>query len=356
MYFSRLALFKRGSVCALLASSFLAPLILGSVTARAEQVVNIYSYRQPFLINPLLEAFTKKTGIKTKVIFAKKGLIERIAAEGKLSPADILLTVDIGRLTGAVEKGIVQSVSSSALTDNIPAQYRSEKNDWFGLTVRSRVIYASKARVSQDKITYEELADPKWRGKICVRSGQHVYNVAMIAAMIKHHGKDWTKNWLEGVKANLARKPSGNDRAQVKAVFAGQCDLAIGNTYYMGKMQLNDKKPEQKKWAEAVKILFPNSHTRGAHVNVSGMILAKYAPNKEHAIKLMEFLASDEAQKIYAEVNHEYPVKPGVDWSALVKSWGTFKADPVSLDEIAKLRKEASLLVDETDFNAGPSS
>ena len=356
MCFSCFTLFKRGFVCALLAASFFLPLFIGSISARAEQIVNIYSYRQPYLINPLLEAFTKKTGIEAKVIFAKKGLIERIAAEGKLSPADVLLTVDIGRLTGAVDKGIVQPVSSSALTKNIPAQYRSGKNDWFGLTVRSRVIYASKDRVKQDKITYEELADPKWRGKICVRSGQHVYNVAMIAAMIKHHGRDWTKNWLEGIKANLARKPSGNDRAQVKAVFAGQCDLAIGNTYYMGKMQLNDKKPEQKKWAEAVKILFPNSHTRGAHVNVSGMILAKYAPHKENAIKLMEFLASEEAQKIYAEVNHEYPVKPGVDWSALVKSWGTFKADPVSLDEIAKLRKEASLLVDETDFNAGPSS
>ncbi len=356
MCFSSRALFKRGSVCALLATSFFLPLLIGSVSARAEQVVNIYSYRQPYLINPLLEAFTKKTGIKTKIIFAKKGLIERIAAEGKLSLADVLLTVDIGRLTGAVDKGIVQPVSSKALTDNIPAQYRSGKNDWFGLTVRSRVIYASKERVKQDKITYEELADPKWRGKICVRSGQHVYNVAMIASMIKHHGKEWTKNWLEGVKANLARKPSGNDRAQVKAVFAGQCDLAIGNTYYMGKMQLNDKKPEQKKWAEAVKILFPNSHTRGAHVNVSGMVLAKYAPHKENAIKLMEFLVSDEAQKIYAEVNHEYPVKPGVDWSALVQSWGTFKADPVSLDEIAKLRKAASLLVDETDFNSGPSS
>ena len=356
MCFSSRALFKRGSVCALLATSFFAPLILGSVSARAEQIVNIYSYRQPYLINPLLEAFTKKTGIKTKIIFAKKGLIERIAAEGKLSLADVLLTVDIGRLTGAVDKGIVQPLSSQALTDNIPAQYRSGKNDWFGLTVRSRVIYASKERVKQDKITYEELADPKWRGKICVRSGQHVYNVAMIAAMIKHHGKEWTKNWLEGVKANLARKPSGNDRAQVKAVFAGQCDLAIGNTYYMGKMQLNDKKPEQKKWADAVKILFPNSHTRGAHVNVSGMVLAKYAPHKENAIKLMEFLVSDEAQKIYAEVNHEYPVKPGVDWSALVQSWGTFKPDPVSLDEIAKLRKAASLLVDETDFNSGPSS
>ena len=324
--------------------------------AAKEGVVNIYSYRQPYLINPLLEAFTKKTGVKTKVIFAKKGLIERVVQEGKLSPADVMLMVDIGRLTNAVDKGIAQPVQSGVLETNIPAGYRSAANDWFGLTVRSRVIYASKDRVKQDAITYEELADPKWRGKICVRPGQHVYNVAMIASMIKHHGKDWTKKWLEGVKANLARKPSGNDRAQVKAVYAGQCDLAIGNTYYMGKMQLNEKKPEQKKWAASVKILFPNSETRGAHVNLSGMVLAKHAPNKANAIKLMEFLSSDEAQKIYAEVNHEYPVKSGVAWSDLVKSWGTFKADPVALDEIAKLRKQAVNLVDETNFNAGPSS
>ncbi len=319
-------------------------------------VVNIYSYRQPYLINPLLEEFTKKTGIKTKVIFAKKGLIERIAAEGKISPADVLLTVDIGRLTGAVDKGITQPVTSDAINGNIPAKYRSPKGDWFGLTLRSRVVYASKKRVAQDEITYEELADPKWRGKICMRSGQHVYNVAMIAAMIAHHGAEKTKTWLEGVKANLARKPSGNDRGQVKAVYAGECDLAIGNTYYMAKMQTNEKKPEQKEWAKSVKLLFPNTKGRGAHVNLSGMVLAKHAPNKDAAIKLMEFLSSENAQKIYSEVNFEYPVKEGVAWSDLVKSWGSFKADDIALEEIAKLRKAASLLVDETDLNSGPSS
>ena len=195
------------------------------------KAVNVYSYRQPVLINPLLAEFTKQTGIKTNVIFAKKGLIERIAAEGKLSPADVLLTVDIGRLSAAVEKGISQPVNSATIEGNIPAKYRSAKGDWFGLTVRSRVVYASKARVAQDAITYEELADPKWKGKICMRSGQHVYNVAMIASMIAHNGAEKTKTWLKGLKANLARKPSGNDRAQVKAVYAGQCDLAIAHTY-----------------------------------------------------------------------------------------------------------------------------
>ncbi len=318
--------------------------------------VNIYSYRQPFLIKPLLDDFTKKTGIKTNVIFAKKGLIERMAAEGKLSPADVLLTVDIGRLAGAVEAGVSQPLKSEILNANIPANYRSEKNDWFGLTTRSRVIFASKERVAQNQISYEELSDPKWRGRICMRSGQHVYNVAMIASMIAHHGVEKTRKWLSGLKANLARKPSGNDRGQVKAVYAGQCDLAIGNTYYMGQMQTNKKKPEQKEWAASVKILFPNNDGRGAHVNLSGMVLARYAPNKANGVKLMEYLASGNAQKLYAEVNYEYPVKSGVEWSAIVKSWGNIKADKLSLSELAKLRKAASVLVDETDFNSGPSS
>ena len=210
--------------------------------------------------------------------------------------------------------------------------------------------------MAKDSITYEELADPKWKGKICIRSGKHVYNVAMVASMLKHAGEAATKKWLQGVKANLARKPAGNDRAQVKGVYSGQCDIAIGNTYYMGKMMTNDKKPEQKEWAASVKILFPNTAGRGTHVNISGASLAKHAPNKENGIKLIEFLTGDAAQKIYASVNHEYPVKPGVAPSKLVASWGTFKADPSKLDEIAKLRKRATELVDEVAFNEGPSS
>ncbi|MFQ5626955.1 MAG: extracellular solute-binding protein, partial [Methyloligellaceae bacterium] len=236
-----------------------------STVAQAAGEVNIYSYRQPSLIKPLLKDFTAKTGIKANVIYAKKGLIERIASEGRNSPADVLLTVDIGRLTGAVSKGISQSVSSSALNKNIPAAYRDPAGHWFGLTRRSRVVYASKARVPQNAITYEELASPKWKGKICIRSGQHAYNVALIASMIAHHGEKKTQDWLEGFKANLAQKPAGNDRAQVKGVFSGVCDIAIGNTYYMAKMQTNEKKPVQKEWARSVKMLFPNSEGRGAH-------------------------------------------------------------------------------------------
>jgi len=330
--------------------------MLPSAHAGDSGEVNIYSYRQPYLIEPLLKEFSDETGIKTNVIFAEKGLIERIAAEGRNSPADLLLTVDIGNLTQATDAGIAQPIESETIDAAIPQAYRDKDDEWIGLTRRARVVYASKDRVQQDSITYEELADPKWRGKICIRSGQHVYNVALIASMIAAHGEEWTEEWLRGVKANLARKPAGNDRLQVKGVYAGECDLAIGNTYYMGKMLTDEKHPEQKEWANSVNMLFPNTNDRGTHVNVSGAVMAKNAPNKENAIKLLEFLASDKGQEMYAEVNSEYPVKEGVPWSKLVQSWGTFKSDPISLNEIAGLRKTASELVDKVGFDEGPSS
>ena len=318
--------------------------------------VNVYSYRQPYLINPLLKTFTDETGIKVNVIFAEKGLIERMQAEGRNSPADLLLTVDIGNLEQATASGVAQSIQSDALEKAIPAAYRSKDGQWWGLTRRARVVYASKDRVAEDHITYEELADPKWRGKICIRSGQHVYNVALIASMIAHHGEAKTEEWLKGFKANLARKPAGDDRLQVKGVFVGECDIAIGNTYYMGAMLKNDKQPEQKEWANSVKMLFPNTQDRGTHVNVSGALVAKNAPHKDNAIKLLEFLASNEGQEMYADVNNEYPVRDDVAWSDLVKSWGEFKADPITLDEVAGYRKKASELVDKVGFDEGPSS
>ena len=340
----------------------LAPALLSLVLAASQAEaadpgeVNIYSYRQPYLIEPLLKEFTQETGIKVNVIFAEKGLIERIQAEGRNSPADVLLTVDIGNLTQATASGIAQPIRSAALDAAIPQAYRAEDGQWFGLTRRARVVYASKERVKQESITYEELADRKWRGKICIRSGQHGYNVALIASMIAHHGEAWTEQWLKGVKANLARKPAGDDRLQVKGVYSGECDIAIGNTYYMGVMLKNDKAPEQKAWADSVNILFPNSGERGTHVNVSGAVVAKHAPHKDNAVKLVEFLASDRGQELYADVNNEYPVKEGVPWSPLVKSWGDFKPDPISLNDIAALRKKASELVDKVGFDEGPSS
>lgn len=325
-------------------------------SALAEGVVNIYSYRQPALIKPLLGAFTAETGIKTEVLFAKKGLEERISAEGANSPADILLTVDIGRLDAAKTSGVTQPVSSAAIDGNIPTQFRDPEGHWFGITSRARVIYASRERVAQTEITYEELADPKWKGKICTRSGQHVYTIGLVASMIANHGPEKTEAWLEGFKQNLARKPTGNDRAQVKAVFAGECDIALGNTYYMGRMETNEKDPEQKDWAKSVRILFPNAGDRGTHVNLSGMVMAKHAPNRDNAIKLMEFLSTEKAQQLYAEVVFEYPLKDGVAVSDRVASWGTLKPDTLSLAEVAKARKQASEMADKVGFDDGPSS
>jgi iron(III) transport system substrate-binding protein len=331
--------------------------LLASVLAGAAQAneVNVYSYRQPNLIQPLLDAFTAKTGIKTNVIFSDKGLAERMATEGANSPADVLLTVDISRLTEAVEMGVSQPVKSDVLEANIPAQYRDPNGHWFGLTTRARVVYASKDRVKQDTITYEELADPKWKGRICVRSGQHVYNTALIASIIAHHGEAKAKEWLAGWRDNLARKPAGGDRDQAKAIFAGECDIAVGNTYYVAYMATNEKEPEQKQWAGAMKVMFPNSGDRGTHMNISGAVLAKNAPNRENALKLMEYLSSEEAQKLYAETNNEFPVKPGVARSEIVQSWGDFKEDTLGLAEIAGYRKRASELVDEVRFDDGAS-
>lgn len=338
------------AVAAPLAAALLA------TSAFADGVVNVYSYRQPELIKPLLDAFTAASGIKTNVLFLDKGLEEKIAEEGANSPADVILTVDIGRIQAAEDKGVTQPLSSALIDKDIPAQYRDPEGNWFGVTTRARVVYASKARVTQDAITYEELADPKWKGKICTRSGQHVYTIGLIASMIAHHGPEKTEEWLKGVKANLARKPDGGDREQAKAIFAGECDIALGNTYYVGQMQTNEKQPEQKEWAAAIKILFPNANDRGTHVNISGMALAKNSPNRDNAVKLMEFLASDEGQKLYGERVFEYPVEPGVEPSDIVKAWGTLKPDALPLADIAKNRKAASELVDKIGFDEGPAS
>ncbi len=342
--------------CCALALLPLALTLAYGAKAEDSREVNVYSYRQPYLIDPLFKDFTEKTGVKVNVIFAEKGLIERIGAEGRNSPADVLLTVDVGNLMQAKDAGIGQPIQSEALETAIPEAYRDKDGFWVGLTRRARVVYASKERVKLDEINYEDLADPKWRGKICIRSGQHVYNVALIASMLAAHGEAETEQWLKGLKANLARKPAGDDRMQVKGVYSGECDLAIGNTYYMGAMLKNEKEPEQKAWANSVNLLFPNTKGRGTHVNISGAVLAKHAPHKENALKLLEFLASDEGQKDYAEVNNEYPVKGGVPWSPMVQSWGSFKPDPISLNEIAALRKTASELVDKVGFDDGPSS
>ena len=323
--------------------------------ALADGEVNIYSYRQPELIKPLLDAFTKETGITTNVLFLDKGLVERIQAEGENSPADVILTVDIARLTEAKDGGVTQAINDEIINKDIPANFRDPDGAWFGLTTRGRVVYASKERVKEDAITYEELADPKWKGKICMRDAQHSYNIGLFASMIAHHGADYTEKWLTGLKSNLVSKPNGSDRSQAKSIFAGECDIGLGNTYYVGVMMTNDKEPEQKDWAGAIKVLFPNSADRGTHVNISGMAMVKNAPNRDNALKLMQFLSGGEAQKIYAEQVFEYPVLPGAEPSDIVKSFGTIKPDTLPLIEIAKNRKLASELVDKVGLNDGPT-
>ncbi|MGR3824387.1 MAG: Fe(3+) ABC transporter substrate-binding protein [Salipiger marinus] len=323
--------------------------LLTAASPALAQEVNLYSYRQPELLQPLVDAFTEETGIAVNVAYIDKGLEERLVAEGDRSPADLIFTVDISRLSAAVNAGVTQAVESDVLMENVPAQYRDPENHWFGLTTRARIVYASKDRVDPSEVTtYEDLADPKWEGRICTRSGTHDYNVALVAAMLHHHGEEETKTWLEGLKSNLAQKPQGNDRAQVKSIWSGECDISLGNTYYMGKM-LEDS--EQSEWANAVNVLFPEFEEGGTHVNISGVAMTKAAPNRENALKMMEFLTSPEAQKLYASANYEYPIAPGTEADDVVNSWGSFTPDDVNLMELAGLRGDALRLIEEVDFD-----
>lgn len=322
---------------------------LSSTAAVLAEEVNIYSYRQPELIQPLVDAFTAETGIKVNVAFLEKGMVERLIAEGDRSPADLVLTVDVARLAEIVDAGVTQPVESDVLKANVPEIYHDPANHWWGLTTRARIVYASKDRVAPGEITtYEDLADPKWKGRICTRPGTHAYNIGLVAAVLHHLGEEKTKEWLEGVKANLAKKPEGNDRSQVKSIWAGECDISLGNTYYMAQML---KDPEQQAWADSVRIEFPTFADGGTHVNISGIAMTKAAPNKENALKMMEFLSSPEAQAIYAEANAEYPIAPGSEPDALVKGWGTFTADTVNLMDLARLRPEALRLIETVNFD-----
>ena len=323
-------------------------LLLG-FQAQAAEEVNVYSARQAHLIEPIVRQFTQQSGIKVNLVYAEDGLAERLKREGRLTPADLVLTVDISRLMELVDADLVQPVRSPSLEQAVPAQYRDPEGRWFALTTRVRAIYSSKDRLGQlSNIRYEDLADSKYKGRICTRSGKHQYNVALVASMLAHQGEAKTRQWLEGVKANLARKPQGNDRDQVKAIKEGVCDLSLGNSYYYGNM-LEDA--NQKSWAEAVYLNFPNQADRGAHVNVSGVVMTKYAKHPESAQRLMEYLVGDQAQQLYAELNKEYPVKSGVALSPLVASWGQFSADDLSLVAIAKQRAQAMTLLDEVKFD-----
>jgi len=311
--------------------------------------VNVYTYREAKLIQPLLDAFTKDTGIKTNVISASSGLEQRIKSEGANSPADVLLTVDIGRLDDALKADVAQPIKSDKLDEIVPQRFRDPGGLWYGISMRARVVYASKERVKQDSITYEELADPKWKGKICIRSGQHMYNNALFAAYVAKHGEAKAEEWLKGVKANLAQKPSGGDRETARDIAAGKCDIGIGNTYYWALM--NNVETDKKPWAEATKVILPTFEGGGTHVNLSGVILAKSAPNKANAMKLIEWLVEDKAQHIYADANYEYPVRTGVAVNPTIAGYGKLTPDPMPLSKIAENRKAASTLVDKVGFD-----
>lgn len=321
---------------------------LAATTAAAGEV-NIYTYRESKLIQPLFDAFTKDTGIAVNVVSAGSGLEQRIKAEGTNSPADVLLTVDISRLEEAVALGITQPIRSDLLDKTVPAPFRDPEGHWYGMSMRARVVYASKERLPQTGLTYEELADPKWKGKVCIRSGQHHYNIALFAAMIAKYGEAKTEDWLRGLKANLAQKPSGGDREQARDVVAGKCDLGIGNTYYWALM-LNAN-AAQKAWAEGTRVILPTFRGGGTHVNISGVVLTKHAPNKVNAIKFMEWMVGEKAQQMHADLNYEYPVRTGIAINKTIAGYGALKPDPMPLSQIAANRKKASALVDKVGFN-----
>ena len=325
-----------------------ASLALAATPSLADEV-NIYTSRQPELIQPIFDAFTAQSGITVNVLYSEKGLIERLKAEGDRSPADLYITADIANVKAATDAGLTQPHGSAVVDEIVPAELRDAGGHWFALTTRARVAYASKERVAPGEVTtWEALADPKWKGRICIRPGAHSYNLALIAAMIAHHGSDGARDWVKGLKANLARKPQGNDRAQVKAVWAGECDVAIGNTYYLGEML---KEADQRPWAESVNVVFPVFEGGGAHVNISGAAVTASSPNRDAALKLVAFMLDEEAQKLYADVNYEYPVREGVPASEVVAGWGSFEPDTIPLTQIGDLRGEALKIVEETGFD-----
>lgn len=325
----------------------------GLAATAAAQEINLYTTREPGLIQPLLDEFTKDTSIKVNTVFVKDGLIERVKAEGDKSPADILMTVDIGNLLDLVDAGITQPIQSDVLEDVIPGNLRGPDNHWYSLSLRDRVAYVA-AELDLDAITYEELADPKWKNKVCIRSGQHPYNTALFAAMIAHNGPEATEKWLRGVKNNLARKAAGGDRDVARDILGGICDIGIANAYYVGRMKNSEPGTDARQWGDAIRVIrptFASEDSQGTHVNISGAAVAKHAPNRENAIRLLEYLVSDKAQNLYANANYEYPVREGVELDPVVASFGPLVVDPLPLTEIAKHRRLASELVDKVGFN-----
>lgn len=319
----------------------------GSSTNDENQVVNVYTHRHYEADQQLFDKFTEETGIKVNVVSASADeLIQKLELEGANSPADVLITVDAGRLHRAVEKGLLQSVSSSTLDSNIPAKFRNPEGFWFGLTYRARILAYSKDRVNPEELsTYEALTEPTWKGRVLTRSSENIYNQSLLASIIASQGEEAATAWASGLLANMAREPKGSDRDQVKAVASGEGDVAIVNTYYIGIM-LNDANEEERKAAEKISIFFPNQNDRGTHINISGAGVTTHAPNKENAVKLIEFLSGTSAQEFLANINFEYPVNPSASFSDLLKQWGEFKADELNLSELGNNNRNAVVIFD----------
>jgi iron(III) transport system substrate-binding protein len=313
--------------------------------------VNVYTHRHYKADQELFAQFEKETGITVNVVNAKADeLMQKMSLEGAQSPADVLITVDAGRLVRAKNKGLLQSASSVFLNKTIPSHLKDADNHWFALTKRARVIVYNPEKVKAEELSsYEALTNKKWKNKILIRSSDNIYNQSLLASIIANNGEEKASEWTKGIVANMARSPKGNDRDQVKAVVAGEGDIAIVNTYYIGKL-LNSKNPDEVLAGKGIKVFFPNQNDRGTHINVSGAGVAKYAPNKENAIKFIEFLASKKSQEVFAKANYEYPVNREVVSSDLLKSWGEFKEDTLSLTKLGENNKKAVIIFDQSSW------
>lgn len=323
--------------------------LMTGLTAVQAAEVNVYSARQQELIKPLLDKFSQQSGIKVNLITGKPDeLLSRMQSEGRNSPADLLISTDVGRLYRAQQLGLLQPLKSAALEQAIPAGVRDPAGHWFGLTTRARpIIYVTGKVDPKELSTYEDLAAPKWRGKICIRSSDNIYNQSMLAGMIAVIGAEKTQAWANDFVKNFAQPPKGGDRDQIKAAAAGVCDIAIANTYYLAAM-FDD--PKDAAAAKAVTVFWPNQTDRGAHINISGAAVAKFAPNAKQAAQLLEYMAGPEAQAWYAQTNHEYPVVQGVARSALLQGFGEFKADAVPLVKLGEFNQQAIQIMDKAGW------
>lgn len=315
------------------------------------ETLNIYSYRSPILLQPLLDKYTAETGVRFNIVHAPKGLLQRLLAEGQQTKADLVLTSDISRIVELADSGLLAKLASPIINANVPAYLRDTDDRWTALSSRARIVAIAKERVSLGAITrIEDLAKPEWAGAICTRKGSHVYNRALLASLVAHHGEAEARKWAAGLVANLARKPQGNDRAQAKAIWAGECDIALMNTYYYGKMKFNEAEPQQKEWAEAIQLVFLNQDDRGQHVNITAGGILKTSDSKPAAKAFLGWLTSSTAQKIYASVNYEYPINPAVLADDEVFSWGQFTIDTLPIAEIAKHSHTAQKIIDQTGW------